>query len=184
MIVGVLLAAGGGQRFGGPKAPYVFEGERLVDRGVRLLKESGCHEVIVVLGAWMGEVAGATLVRNEEWESGQASSLIKGLELIPPTAGRICILLVDQIGITSSAISKVIDSEGELVALGSGNLFSPPIAFSRQHLIPLISDLSIALADPQRRDSGARHYFQRVGGTVVQVEDISLLEDLDEKPNH
>ncbi|MEI6250967.1 MAG: NTP transferase domain-containing protein [Actinomycetes bacterium] len=184
MIIGILLAAGGGRRFGGPKAPYVFDGERLVDRGVRLLKESGCQEVIVVLGAWFGEVAGATLVRNEKWESGQASSLLKGLELLPPTADRICILLVDQIGITSTAISKVIDSKEDLVALGSENLFSPPIALARQHLIPLISDLSIALSDPQRGDSGARHYFQSVGGTVLQVEDISLLEDLDEKPNH
>ena len=184
MFVGVLLAAGGGRRFGGPKAPYVFDGERLVDRGVRLLKESGCQEVIVVLGAWFGEVAGATLVRNEKWESGQASSLLKGLELLPSTADRICILLVDQIGITSTAILKVIDSEEDLVALGSENLFSPPIAFDRQHLVPLMSDLSSAVLDPKRGDSGAKHYFQSVGGTILQVEDIALLEDLDELPSN
>jgi len=40
-VAGVVLAAGEGRRFGGPKAPYVHEGERLVDRSVRLLREAG-----------------------------------------------------------------------------------------------------------------------------------------------
>ena len=101
MVIGLLLAAGGGRRFGGPKAPYVHQGERLVDRGVRLLREAGCQEVVVVLGAWVGEVADATVVINSEWESGQASSLLKGLDSLPVGAERVCVLLVDQIGMTS-----------------------------------------------------------------------------------
>ncbi len=184
MVIGLLLAAGGGRRFGGPKAPYVHHGERLVDRGVRLLREAGCQEVVVVLGAWVGEVAHATAVINTEWESGQASSLLKGLDSLPVGAERVCVLLVDQIGMTSQIIKRVIDSPENLVAAGFDGLFSPPIAFSRQHFIPLMSDLRQALSDGEKGDSGARHYFQEVGGLTLQVDDLALLEDLDEPPTN
>jgi nicotine blue oxidoreductase len=177
-----LLAAGGGRRFGGPKAPYVHDGERLVDRGVRLLREAGCQEVIVVLGAWVGEVPYATVVINSEWESGQASSLLQGLESLPVGTERVCVLLVDQIGMTSRVISQVIDSSEEIIAAGFEDLFSPPIAFTRQHFTPLMTDLRQGLSDGKRGDSGARHYFQEVGGFILQVEDVALLEDLDERP--
>ncbi|GLW21040.1 hypothetical protein Mame01_10830 [Microbispora amethystogenes] len=51
VVAGLLLAAGGGSRFGGPKALVEFEGERLAGRGVRLLAEGGCRPVLVVVGA-------------------------------------------------------------------------------------------------------------------------------------
>ncbi|GAA4189433.1 nucleotidyltransferase family protein [Microbispora amethystogenes] len=51
IVAGLLLAAGGGSRFGGPKALVEFEGERLAGRGVRLLAEGGCRPVLVVVGA-------------------------------------------------------------------------------------------------------------------------------------
>ena len=184
MVIGLLLAAGGGRRFGGPKAPYVHHGERLVDRGVRLLREAGCQEVVVVLGAWVGEVADATVVVNSEWESGQASSLLKGLGSLPVGAERVCVLLVDQIGMTSEVISRVIDSPEGMVAAGFGDLFSPPLAFTRDHFIPLMTDLRQALSDGKRSDSGARHYFQEAGGLILQVDDLALLEDLDEPPTN
>ncbi len=182
MVIGLLLAAGGGRRFGGPKAPYVHDGERLVDRGVRLLREAGCQEVIVVLGAWVGEVPYATVVINSEWESGQASSLLQGLESLPVGTERVCVLLVDQIGMTSRVISRVIDSSEEIIAAGFEDLFSPPIVFTHKHFTPLTTDLKLALSDGKRSDSGARHYFQEVGGFILQVEDVALLEDLDERP--
>ncbi|MEI7549404.1 MAG: NTP transferase domain-containing protein [Actinomycetes bacterium] len=184
MITGLLLAAGGGRRFGGPKAPYVHEGERLVDRGVRLLRESGCQEVVVVLGAWVGEVAHATVVINSEWESGQSSSLLQGLESLPVGAERVCVLLVDQIGMTTQVISQVLDSPEEIIAAGFEGRFSPPLAFTRQHFAPLMTDLRQALLDGERSDSGARHYFQQVGGIILQVDDPALLEDLDEPPKN
>ena len=61
---GVVLAAGSGRRFGEPKAPVVVEGERLVDRAVRVLRQGGCSRVLVVLGAWVGPVAGAEVIVN------------------------------------------------------------------------------------------------------------------------
>ena len=75
---GLVLAAGEGRRFGGPKAPYVLDGERLVDRAVRVLREAGCDPVVVVLGAWVGEVPGAEVVGNEDVGRGHGLVAARG----------------------------------------------------------------------------------------------------------
>lgn len=182
MVVGLLLAAGGGRRFGGPKAPHIHKGERLVDRGVRLLREGGCDTVVVVLGAWVGDVPHATVIVNREWGRGQASSLLCGLEAIPESAEQVCILLVDQIGMTSGAISRVINSSESAAAASVGGVFSPPVSLKREHFDTLHSDLSDALMDSTRSDQGAKHYFLSVGGALIPVDDVASLEDLDEAP--
>jgi molybdopterin-guanine dinucleotide biosynthesis protein A len=46
-LSGVLLVGGESRRFGTPKALATIDGERLVDRGRRVLAEA-CHEVLVV----------------------------------------------------------------------------------------------------------------------------------------
>lgn len=48
LLSGVVLAAGRGERFGGPKQFQLLGGERLVDRAVTLL-QGWCNEVVVVL---------------------------------------------------------------------------------------------------------------------------------------
>jgi nicotine blue oxidoreductase len=64
---------------GQPKAQIEINGERLVDRAVRIFKEAGIDHVYVVLGAWVGEVPGAHVLINDEWEEGMGSSLRCGL---------------------------------------------------------------------------------------------------------
>ena len=182
MVVGLLLAAGGGRRFGGPKAPHIHEGERLVDRGVRLLKEAGCTTIVVVLGAWVGEVPDATVIVNESWGRGQASSLLCGLEAIPASAQQVCILLVDQIGMTSQAISRVINSSESAAAASVDGVFSPPVSLKREHFESVQRDLKEALLDTKRADQGAKPYFLNVGGQLIPVDDVASLEDLDEAP--
>ena len=67
---GVVLAAGSDSRFGEPKAPLEVDGERLVDRSVRVLREGGCDPIFVILGAWEGSVDDALVIVNHGWEEG------------------------------------------------------------------------------------------------------------------
>ena len=46
-LTGVLLVGGASRRFGSPKALVEVDGERLIDRGVRILADA-CDEVLVV----------------------------------------------------------------------------------------------------------------------------------------
>jgi nicotine blue oxidoreductase len=75
----VVLAAGEGRRFGGPKAVALVAGERLVDRAVRLLTDGGCEPIVVVAGAAPLDVPGARVVANPAWRSGMGTSLKVGL---------------------------------------------------------------------------------------------------------
>lgn len=95
-VAGLLLAAGQGARLGRPKALLEHQGERLVDRGVRLLEEGGCHPVVVVLGAATPQVRRAVTVQNPDWASGMGSSLRVGLAAVPAEAEAVVIALVDQ----------------------------------------------------------------------------------------
>ena len=50
-VAGLVLAAGAGSRFGRPKAVVELDGERLVDRAVRVLRAGGISRTYVVSGA-------------------------------------------------------------------------------------------------------------------------------------
>ena len=115
---GLVLAAGEGRRFGGPKAPYVLDGERLVDRAVRTLHDAACDPVLVVLGAWVGDVPGAEIILNPDWSSGMGSSLRIGLEALTEHAdvGRVVVTLVDLPGLTSAAVRRLVEYGGDLAA--------------------------------------------------------------------
>src|SRR5882672_8160490 len=84
-VAGVLLAAGGGRRFGGPKALVRLAGRLFVERAASVLRDAGCAPVVVVLGASAERVRaeadldGLMVVENPDWESGMGGSLRVGL---------------------------------------------------------------------------------------------------------
>src|SRR3712207_2368852 len=108
----VVLAAGGGRRYGMPKALVEHEGSLLVERAVRTAR-AVCDPVLVVLGAravevWQrADLDGATVLANCDWETGMASSLRTGLEGLRCWPGRVdaaLVTLVDMPGITPAAL--------------------------------------------------------------------------------
>ncbi|HEX3004066.1 MAG TPA: NTP transferase domain-containing protein, partial [Angustibacter sp.] len=110
--VGVVLAAGAGRRFGAAKALVELDGERLVDRAVRLLRDGGCADVVVVAGAVPLRGVDAHVVTNVDWPTGMASSLRVGLE----SAGALgdwtsaVLVLVDTPWIGAEAVHRLLDT--------------------------------------------------------------------------
>lgn len=113
-VAGMLLAAGGGRRLGGPKALVQVDGERLAERGVRLLVDGGCDPVVVVLGAGADEVLsqchlhpGKTVV-NHQWAQGMSTSLREGLNALEGTpAGAVIVALADQPQVGPEAVRRL-----------------------------------------------------------------------------
>lgn len=176
-VAGIVLAAGAGTRFGGPKAPYEFDGERLVDRAVRTLREAGCDPVYVILGAWEGHVDNGLVIVNHGWEEGMGSSLRIGLKWARAAsdADSAIVILVDQPGITVDGVRRVIDTPGSLVQAAYGDRPGHPVRIGSEHWQPLID----VVAD----DSGARDYLAAAPDRVlVDVTDVCDDTDLDTRP--
>lgn len=177
MPAGLILAAGEGRRFGGPKAPAVVDGERLVDRAVRVLAEAGCDPIYVVLGAWVGDVPGAEVVVNDAWSEGMGASLRAGLRHLydESAADSVVITLVDLPGLTSSAIERLIERADDApIAQCTYNAErGHPVMLSRS-----VWDEAIAVA---HGDEGARRLMRsREDVVLVEVGDIADGADLDE----
>jgi CTP:molybdopterin cytidylyltransferase MocA len=177
LVDGLVLAAGGGKRFGGPKAAYLFAGERLVDRAVRILLEGGCRSVVVVLGAWVGEVPRAETLVNEDWRSGMASSLRQGMAHLWRTsdADAAVVSLVDLVGLTPAAVRRLLESDSNLAAASFGGRRSNPVLLGRSHWL--------AAAASACGDQGARHYLAQHKPLLVDVSDVAEDLDLDTPPD-
>src|ERR1700712_5033323 len=99
IVAAVVLAAGGGRRYGMPKALVEYDGSLLVERAVRTAR-AVCDPVLVVLGAqavavWRrADLSGATVLANVDWETGMASSLRTGLDGLHGYPGRIDAVLM------------------------------------------------------------------------------------------
>ncbi|MEO3871582.1 nucleotidyltransferase family protein [Nonomuraea sp. B12E4] len=177
-VAGLLLAAGRGARLGTPKALVEYEGERLVDRGVRLLADGGCHPVVVVLGAVTVQVRGAVVVRNPGWATGMGSSLRVGLAALPEQAEAVVVALVDQPLIRPGAVRALIDSGAGLAVATYGGRRRNPVLIAREHFAG-VAELAVG-------DVGARPYLKAHSGLVTEVpcdghgdpSDIDTPEDL------
>ncbi|MFC6239161.1 nucleotidyltransferase family protein [Longivirga aurantiaca] len=173
---GLVLAAGEGRRFGGPKAPYVLDGERLVDRAVHLLRDAECEPVVVVLGAWVGRVDDADItVVNADWASGMGSSLRLGLDtLVGTEADRVVVTLVDLPGLSPEAVRRLVDSGSDLAQAAYAGERGHPVLLGRGHW-PGVRDAADG-------DRGARAYLAAHDVALVEVGDVASGEDLDERP--
>lgn len=113
-IGGLVLAAGAGRRFGGPKALARLDGRPLVEIVHERLVAAGCDPVVTVLGAeadevWSGADLGEVVV-NAAWQEGLASSLEAGLDALDGRAEVVVIVLADQPRIGTSAVERLVDA--------------------------------------------------------------------------
>ncbi|MEO0206222.1 MAG: nucleotidyltransferase family protein [candidate division WOR-3 bacterium] len=88
MISGIVLAAGASQRMGTPKALLKIGEKTFLQHIVDILHSARVLDVIVVLGADAEEIQKSLawfdgkIVVNENWQDGQLTSIIKGLNVL------------------------------------------------------------------------------------------------------
>ncbi len=182
----LILAAGGGSRYGMPKALIRWgDGRLLVDRAVAVAREAGCDPILVVLGAAAGtvraeaELSGVRVVDNPAWRTGMGSSLRAGLSaLVDTDAGAVVVLLVDMPGVTPAAIARVARNAdpGALRAASYGGVRGHPVLLGRAHWAGARAAAG--------GDSGARAYLRDHADQIVAVPcgDIADGADLDVPP--
>jgi CTP:molybdopterin cytidylyltransferase MocA len=143
-IAAIILAAGGSARFGSPKQLLDHHGENVVQRAARAATEAGLWPVIVVLGAYASLIVSFVVgspdiivVVNEQWESGQASSLRAGIEQAAQVwSDGALIMLADQPLIDTASLEKLLaafDGEHRIVASHYNNILGAPAIFGAEH---------------------------------------------------
>ncbi|MRR29501.1 putative selenium-dependent hydroxylase accessory protein YqeC, partial [bacterium] len=100
-VGGVILAAGGSLRMGDIKQLLPWRGKPLVRHVAESALKVGLNPVVVVTGAAAEKVQAAleglpvVCIKNETWETGQASSVRVGIQTLPDACGAAVFLLSD-----------------------------------------------------------------------------------------
>jgi molybdenum cofactor cytidylyltransferase len=150
IVAAIVLAAGASRRLGQPKQLLMLDGETLLARSVRLACEAGAARVLVVVGA-QAELIGtavpadsATVVMNEEWEQGIASSIHAGVKALNAIAEGVLILACDQPRLSAEHLRGLIETfaaqgEATIVASSYAGLCGIPAVFPREVFADLLA---------------------------------------------
>ena len=169
MTAGLVLAAGEGRRFGGPKQLARVSGRPLVEHALAAVRD--LDRVVVVLGARAEEIragadlAGAEVVVCPDWAEGMGASLRHGLTAVGD-ADEVVIVLADQPFITPAVVARVRAAHGDAARAVYDGAPGHPVVIRRPVL---------ARAGDLRGDSG----FRDILGGVTEVECADLADPTD-----
>jgi nicotine blue oxidoreductase len=128
MVAAVVLAAGAGSRFGGPKQHL------LLPAVLDALRSSSVEEIVVVAGAYPLNVD-ATVVECPEWEQGPGASLRCGLRALLGEAEAAVVVLADGPDLSPTAVDRVVEvwraGAGDVVAASYGGDRGHPVVLGR-----------------------------------------------------
>ncbi len=185
-LTGIVLAAGGGMRAGGPKGLRAGEdGTPWVVTACSMLRDAGCSRLLVVTGAWAAAVAklvppDATAVDCADWAAGLAASFRTGLATAAedPAATAALITLVDLPGMPAAVGQRIVaagtvDARTLRRAVVNGRP-THPVLLGRDHWAG-----ASELADG---DKGAGPYLKRHSAELIEVGDLWDGADIDGPP--
>lgn len=185
-LVGIVLAAGGGVRAGGPKGLRAAEdGTPWVVTACAVLRSAGCSRLIVVTGAWAAAVRAlvpddAEAVDCPDWNSGLSASLRSGLTAATtdPAATAVLLTLVDLPGMPASVAERVVDAG----PIDAGTLRRAVVEGRPTHPVLLGREHWTDAARQADGDRGAGPYLKRHDAELVEVGDLWDGADIDGPP--
>jgi CTP:molybdopterin cytidylyltransferase MocA len=184
-IAGIVLAAGASARMGRPKMLLPMGGGTLLSVVAQALLDGGLDDVVVVLGhdaevvrreARLPEDRRLRVVVNEDWASGMASSLRRGLDACAAAEAAL-VALGDQPGITAERVRRIVSAwhpGSPLVIPTSAGRAGHPVLFGRA----LWDELRSLSGDVGGREVVKRHLDQAVLVPAEPLADLDTEEDL------
>ena len=173
-VVGLVLAAGQGQRFGDtPKQLADLNGRPLLAHVVAAAT-AALPRVVVVLGARADEIRAAVdlsvteTVLCEDWQEGQSASLRRGLDAVGD-ADKVVVLLGDQPLVAPDLIRRIAAEPPGTRAAHDGRPGHPAVLGPDQ----------IAAAHARTGDEGLRDLPWRLVEAGAPLHDIDTPDDLE-----
>lgn len=184
MITAIVLAAGVSSRMGTPKQLLIYQGRPLLRHVVENLLKSQVDEIIVVLGHQGAEVAEALkglpvrIIINQDYGSGQSTSVKAGLQALPASEGDlrgVLFFLGDQPFVKPETINLLIDhyrQQGGIIAPYYQGTRGNPVLFDQK----FFAEFQVLTGDVGAREIISRHPEDL---KKVDVPDRGVLQDID-----
>jgi len=182
---GIILAAGGSQRFGRPKLLEVWNGEAIIRRSVRAARDARLDPIVVVLGADERAVREAIgqipvqITTNSDWAEGQSSSVRAGLKMLASNVDGAVFLLADMPLVDADLVRTLVETHRKslepIVAPWTGERWGNPVLFDRA----TFEALSKIRGDEGGRALYKMYCVETVPGGQSAMLDIDTPDDLD-----
>jgi CTP:molybdopterin cytidylyltransferase MocA len=179
-VGGLVLAAGGGRRFGSPKQLALLDGRPLLEHALLAMATAKrVGHTVVVLGCHADEILARVELHGAEpvicagWEEGQAASLRAGLQALAAASDAIVVTLGDQPAIDARAIDRVVnarDGVSAAVRAAYGGRPGHPVLIEHE-LFERVAGLE--------GDEGARRLLSGVAVALVDCDGLGDDGDVD-----
>ena len=178
---GIILAAGESKRYGGPKQLLDWKGRPFVRQVAETAFHAGLWPVIVVTGFRAADVEAAldglpvSIVRNDEWQSGQGLSIAAGVRGLAKNTGAAIFLLADQPQIPVEVIQALVENHTQNLPA-----ILAPLVLNEKRANPVLFDRG-TFPDLLRLtgDIGGRAIFDKHKVEYLPWHDDALLLDVD-----
>jgi molybdenum cofactor cytidylyltransferase len=145
----IILAAGSSSRLGTPKQNLIYEGQTLLQRNIKAALATGCHPVIVMLGANINTIKPTIeglpvdIVYNEDWEEGMSSSIRLGISELQKSHARVSsviLMLCDQPFVNTNLLEQLIPANSlqSITACAYNRAIGPPVFFDGYYFPELL----------------------------------------------
>jgi molybdenum cofactor cytidylyltransferase len=183
----IILAAGQSSRLGSPKQLLFYKGKNLLQHAIDTAKQASVRSIVVVLGSnfelLVNEIdtTGLHIVKNEDWQTGIASSIccgINSLKDIVPLPDTAIFMVCDQPFVTASLLDDLLAvqkaTNQSIVASEYEDTIGIPALF-HESVFPQLLGL--------KGDAGAKKVMQKYLDSLATVPfplgsiDIDTLDD-------
>ncbi len=189
-VIGIILAAGASKRFGQPKQLLDWRGRPFVRAVAQNALEAGLSQVVVVTGANAHLVEAAVndlpviIKRNDNWQTGQASSIRAGIDAGTLAGshriGAAVFLLADQPQIGPSVVRALIDYH----TAGLDPIIAPLVMMEKRANPVLFDRITFPDLMGLEGDVGGRAIFSRHHVEYMPWHDDRLLLDVDKPEDY
>ncbi|PKN85631.1 MAG: putative selenium-dependent hydroxylase accessory protein YqeC [Chloroflexi bacterium HGW-Chloroflexi-8] len=177
----ILLAAGEAKRFGFPKQLAMWENKSFIRTIIDKLLTTSLSPIFVILGAFSDIVyselhgyANLNTLVNQDWKTGQASSVKLGINTLPHEVEAVIFLLVDQPQISIELINNLIIS----YAVSKKAIISYRFKGSNRHPVLFSKSLFSSLSKIEG-NSGGRQLFETYPPEFIEISDPIQSLDFD-----
>jgi molybdenum cofactor cytidylyltransferase len=184
----LILAAGSSSRMGKPKQLLEFEGATLLTHVAKVACQSNVYPIILVLGANEDVIRKSLnipqldIVTNENWETGMASSIVKGICYIKekyPKVDGIMIIVGDQPYLDETQIYQLINLQNTsglpIAACSYAGIIGTPALFHKSVFSELLG---------LNGDIGAKKIIEKRMPNVVTIPFDKGVIDIDTEEDY